>query len=99
MHVLALRVELHLPDIRSLKAKRSVIKPIVEGARHRYRVASAETAHQNSWQRAELGFVAVGGSPHHVTEIIDEVERYVWSFPEAQVIASFRGWLEEDDDT
>jgi hypothetical protein len=97
VHALALRVELHLPDVRSLKAKRSIIKPIVEGARGRYRVASAETGHQNTWQRAELGFAAVGSSPHHVTEVIDEVERFVWSFPEAQVIASSRAWLEYDD--
>ena len=36
MHALALRVELHLPDVRSLKAKRSIVKPIVEGARVYY---------------------------------------------------------------
>ncbi len=40
MHVLALAVELHLPECRSLKAKRSVLKPITEGARRRYNVAT-----------------------------------------------------------
>lgn len=95
MHALALRVQLHLPEVRSLKAKRSVVKPIVEGARRRYRVASAETEHQNDWKRAELGFAAVGSSVSHVTEIIDEVERFVWSFPEVQVVASSRAWLDD----
>jgi len=37
--VLALSVELHLPACRSLKDRRAAVKPIVEGARHRYRQA------------------------------------------------------------
>ena len=29
-------------------------------------------------------------------EIIDEVERFVWSFPELEVTATDRWWLETD---
>ena len=96
MHVLALSVELHLPECRSLKAKRAVIKPIIDGARRRYGVAIAETAHQNSWQRAQIAAAAVAGSTAHVTDVIDEVERFIWSFPDAHVMSSDRYWLETD---
>lgn len=96
MHVLALAVELHLPDCRSLKAKRSVLKPITEGARRRFNVAVAETDHQNTWQRATVGIVAVGASPAHVQDVIDEVERFVWSFPNVHVLSTTRSWMETD---
>ena len=39
---------------------------------------------------------AVGGSPSHVEDVIDEVERFVWSHPEADVTGTSRRWLEED---
>ena len=90
-------MDLRLPLPHSLKEKRSVITPILEGARRRYRVASSEVGHQDSWQRAELGFAAVGASEGHVRDVLDEVERFVWSFPEVEVTASRRGWMEEDD--
>lgn len=96
MHVLALAVELHLPDCRSLKAKRSVLKPITEGARRRFNVAVAETDHQNTWQRAAVGVAAVGATPSHVQDVIDEVERFIWSFPNVQVLSTTRSWMETD---
>ena len=95
MQVLALRVEVHLPAAGSLKAKRSVVKSIVESARHRFGVAAAEVDHQDTWQRAALGFAAVGGSVAHVRDVIDEVERFVWANPEVDVTEVERTWLED----
>jgi uncharacterized protein YlxP (DUF503 family) len=94
MFVLATEVDLFLPESRSLKAKRSLVKPIVEGARRRYNVAAAEVAHQQLWQRAGLGFVVVSASKHHAEEVLDEVDCFVWSFPQVQVLGSERRWLE-----
>jgi len=94
VHVLALTIELRLPRCRSLKEKRAVLTPIIEGARRRYAVAAAETAHQDLWQRAQLAFACVSGSPGHATEVVDGVERFVWSFPEAEVVDVRRDWME-----
>jgi len=94
-HVLVLTVQVHVRDARSLKEKRSVVKSIVDGARARYRVAAAETGHQDTWQRAELTFACVSGSSRHATEVIDEVERFAWSFAEVDVLSVGRRWLED----
>jgi len=96
VHVLAMTVDLQLPACHSLKDKRAVVKTILEGARRRFQVAAAETGHQDKWQRTELGFASVSSTPTHVTEVIDELERFVWSFPEAEVLAVDRTWLEPD---
>jgi uncharacterized protein YlxP (DUF503 family) len=92
--VLALEVDLHLPACHSLKEKRAVIRPVLDGARHRFRVASAEVGDQDRWQRARLGFAVVGGSPGQVGEVGDAVERFVWSFPEVEVLSVERSWLD-----
>ncbi len=94
MFVLASEVDLFLPECRSLKAKRSVIKSILEASRRRYNVAAAEVGHQEMWQRAALGFVVVSSSQHHAQEVIDEVDRFVWSYPQVQVLGTERRWLE-----
>jgi uncharacterized protein YlxP (DUF503 family) len=94
VHVLALVMDLHLPQSHSLKDKRAVVKTILEGARRRYQVAAAETANQDQRQRAGATFGAVSSSHRHVTEVVDEVERFVWSFPEVEVLDAQRHWLE-----
>lgn len=94
MFVLALEVDLHINESRSLKAKRSVVKAIVDGARQRFSVAAAEVGYQDQWQRAALGFATVSGTEHHAIEVVDAVERFVWSHPEIEVITAERTWLE-----
>lgn len=78
-----------------MKEKRAIIRPILEGCRRRYQVAAAEVDHQDAWQRAGLAVSAVSGSASQLAEVLDRVERFVWSFPEVEVIAVERHWLEK----
>lgn len=96
MHVLALEMELRLASCQSLKEKRAAIRPVIDGLRNRFTVAVAETDHQDSWQRAAIGLAAVSATPGHASEMIDEAERFVWSFPEVEVMQTWQRWLEED---
>ena len=96
MCVGVIRFELFVPHSHSLKEKRAAIKPIVEGAKRRFGVAAAEVAHQDTWQRADLGVAAVASTAGHVEEVLDEVERFVWSHPEVEVLAATRTWVESD---
>lgn len=96
LHVLALAVDLRIPNAESLKEKRSVVRTITEGARRRHGVSAAETGRNDDHQRAELGFAVVASSPGRCTEVLDAVERFVWSFPEIDVVATDRHWTEVD---
>jgi uncharacterized protein YlxP (DUF503 family) len=96
VHVAVVRFELRVAASHSLKEKRAAIKPIVEGAKRRFGVAAAEVAHQDVWQRADLGVAAVAATAGHVEEVLDEVERFVWSHPEVEVLAAVRTWVELD---
>ncbi len=75
-----------------------MVKPILEGARRRFSVAAAEVGHQDRWQRAALGFAAVGPDEGVVEDVLRTVERFVWSFPETEVLAATVGFAEVDTD-
>jgi len=92
LHAAALSIELHLPQAHSLKDKRAIVRPIIDGSKHRFGVAAAEVGKQDRWQAAELAFAAVASTPRHVDEVLSSVERFVWSFPEVEVVASARHW-------
>lgn len=94
--MLTLIVDLRLPEAHSLKDKRSIVKTVLEGSRRRFQVAAAETDHQDEWKRAQLGFTAISSAAGHTTDVIDQVDRFVWSFPELDVLAAERTWLEID---
>lgn len=89
-------LDVHLPGCRSLKEKRSVLRPILERLQRRFGVSVAEVDHQNLWQRAGLGVAAVSGSSGVLSRLLDDVERFVWAQPEIEVIDVRRYWLETD---
>lgn len=97
MHAAVLSCDIHIPQSRSLKQKRSVIRHILDTARNRYGVASSEVGFQDLWQRAELGFAYVGPDSGHVRDVLGSVERFVWSHPEIEVAGVGWHWLETDD--
>ena len=71
--------DLHLPGCLSLKDKRGVLKPLTNGLRRTLNVSVAETGHQELWQRAELGVVAISTTTEHVEQVLataaDEIDR------------------------
>ena len=96
MHAAALCLDLHIPASRSLKAKRAVVRPIVDGLRHRFHVSVAEVGFQDQWQRALLGVAVVAESDGHLREVLDTIERFVVSRPDVELVESETTWLESD---
>jgi uncharacterized protein YlxP (DUF503 family) len=97
VYAAALRFELYLRECRSLKAKRAVIRPVVEGLRKRHRVSVSEVANQDSWHLATIGVAAVAPSQTQLTEMLDDAQRFVWSFPEIEVLRVSQSWMEEEE--
>jgi uncharacterized protein YlxP (DUF503 family) len=89
--------DLLLPgDSRSLKAKRSYVRPIVAALR-RFEVAAAEVGALDRHGRAEIGVAAVAAEPGHVLKVLDSCERLIVARPEIEVL-SVRRQLHGDDD-
>ncbi|MGY9073193.1 MAG: DUF503 domain-containing protein [Acidimicrobiales bacterium] len=94
MFVLALRVEMHFSACRSLKEKRAVIKPVIEGIRVRHHASVAETEFHDQWQRAAIGVAVVSATPGGAEEWMDQIERFVWSRPDIEVTSVRREWTD-----
>jgi len=94
VHVAALEMDLRLAGSDSLKEKRAVVRHLVETTRHRYGVSASEVSHHDRRQRAGIGFSVVTPDVRHAEELLDRVERFVWSHPEVTVLSSARHWLE-----
>jgi uncharacterized protein YlxP (DUF503 family) len=77
MKAAALRFELHLPAAQSLKEKRAVLRPLVEGLRRRLSVSVSEIDHQDTWQRVGLGVAVVAPDGGRLESLLEQVRRYV----------------------
>jgi uncharacterized protein YlxP (DUF503 family) len=96
VHACVLSVEVHIPSSTSLKAKRSVVRHLLDTARARFHVAASEVDFHDQWQRSAIGFAAVARDATQVEEVLDAVERFVWSHPEVEVLATRRHWIDTD---
>lgn len=89
--------DLLLPgDARSLKAKRSYVRPIVAALR-RFEVAAAEVGAVELHGRAQIGVAAVAAEPRHVTEVLDACERMMAGRPEIELLSVRRRLHGADD--
>jgi uncharacterized protein len=85
----ALTVDLLLGDIRSLKQKRSVVRPILAEVQRRFPgVAVAETGDHDLHRRAELGVAVVAGTADHCTHVLDACERLIAGRPDIELLSA-----------
>jgi uncharacterized protein YlxP (DUF503 family) len=70
-------VELHLPDVGSLKGKRHVLKGLKEKVRQRFEVAVAEVDHHDIWQRATLAVACVSHDSRHANEVVSKAVDFI----------------------
>ena len=94
MHAAALRIELRVPDAGSLKAKRRVLRPVVEGLKRAASLSVAEVDHHDSWQRAAVGVALVAPDARQLEQLITLVQRYLDDCLEVEVVAVTASYLE-----
>ncbi len=82
-------VELHLPDVASLKDKRHVLKGLKERVRARFEVSVAEVDHQDIWQRATLAVAYVSADAQHAGQVVSKAMDFIEDHVEGRVIETF----------
>jgi uncharacterized protein YlxP (DUF503 family) len=71
------RLEVHLPEARSLKEKRSATRPLIERIRNRHQVLVIESDHQELHQRAAFAIAGISTDPVDLESRLQRVERTV----------------------
>ena len=84
--------ELSLPECRSLKEKRMVVKSLKERLQHRFRVSIAETRFQDVWTRAELTVAVVTTDRGHADSILDKLDNFVERDGRAMILRTERSY-------
>jgi len=83
MPVGLLTLELHLPEARSLKDKRQVLRSLKDRLRANFNVAVAGLDFEDAWQRSVVGVVTLSNEEHHVEQalqkVLDEADRILGS--------------------
>ena len=68
-----LTLEIYIPDARSLKDKRQVLRSLKDRLRRQFNIAIAELDHQETWQRALVGVVTISGDTRHLEDSLEKV--------------------------
>ncbi|MEV8058597.1 DUF503 domain-containing protein, partial [Streptomyces antimycoticus] len=87
-----------LGDVRSLKEKRSVVRPIVAELHRKFAVSVAEVGDQDLYRRAQIALAMVSGDAGHLTDVLDRCERLVAARPEVELLSVRRRFHGGDDE-
>jgi hypothetical protein len=91
VYVGALTLDVLLGDVRSLKQKRSAVRPLVAEVRRRFPGAAVgETGHLDLHRRAEIGVAVVSSTAAHAAEVLEACERFVAGRPEVELLSARR---------
>ena len=93
-----LEFDLLLGDVRSLKQKRSAIRPVIAELQRKLAVSAAETGSHELHRRANVGLAVVAGERGHVVDVLDAAERMVAARPELELLSVRRGLRRSTDD-
>jgi hypothetical protein len=90
MYVGVLEFDILFGDVSSLKAKRSLVRPVVAELKRRFEVAVAEAGHLDLHRRALIGVSCVAADSGHVIDVLDHCERWVAGRPELELLSAHR---------
>jgi hypothetical protein len=80
------QISLSLPGVSSLKAKRSIVRKVLDRTANRFNVSAAEVGQQDAHQRATLGFAVVSGDRRHANSMLDSIASFVEGSADAVVL-------------
>lgn len=95
MHAAALRLEIRIPEVHSLKEKRRVLKGVMGSLAASFPVAVSEVDFQEQWQRATLGVALVAPQAGQLDRIIHRVQQVLRERPDVELLEVGVSYLEE----
>ena len=84
---------------RSLKEKRSVVRPLVSHLRREFAVAAAESesGHLDLTGRTQLGVAVVAPDMAHCRDVLDRCERWLATEPHVQFVGAERRYVSDEE--
>ncbi len=80
-------LQLHLPEVTSLKHKRSVLKSLIARMRQKFNVSAAEVGDNDLWQSAVIGVVTASNSTRHANQTLSYVMNWIEdNYPQVMIV-------------
>ena len=86
MFVAIVHLDLHIPQVRSLKHKRSVVKALKNKVRENVNVSVIETDFKNKWQRAMISVAMLRQVRAEIDSGVESLLDYLRGYPEVELL-------------
>lgn len=86
MHIGVCKIWLRIPQCRSLKAKRSVIKSLIARLKNRFNIAIAEVEALDTHETAVLAAVSVSNDAAHLNGLISHLITFIEANVDAELV-------------
>ncbi|MCP2169616.1 hypothetical protein LX83_006502 [Goodfellowiella coeruleoviolacea] len=99
VYVGSLELDVLLGDVRSLKQKRSAVRPVIAELRRKFEVSVAEAGHLDLHRRALIGVAVVAADAEHVRDVLNACERLVAGRPELDLLTARHRLIGPEDES
>lgn len=89
MTIGSLQIRILIPESRSLKAKRFVLKGLIEKIRDRFNVSCSEVDGHDLWQASTIAIVMVGSDKQHINRCLDKIADLVEDVRQIEVVERY----------
>ena len=81
-------INLLIPECRSLKEKRGVLRHLLKRTQNEFNVSIAEVGDNDQWKRAKIGFCVVGNDKQYINAKLDHILDFIDSLQVAEIVKS-----------
>ena len=93
MHILLIKINLHIPHAHSLKEKRREIKSLKDRLSSRFNASVSEIDALEKWQHAVIGVCIISNDRSYLDKQYGLIETMVLEYSELELINMQREWL------
>lgn len=93
MHILLIKINLHIPHAHSLKEKRREIKSLKDRLCSRFNASVSEIEALDKWQQAVMGVCMISNDKSYLDKQFSLIETMVLEYSELELLDLQREWL------
>jgi hypothetical protein len=82
MFVGVIQVQLHFPQVGSLKGKRKILKSLKDRIKNKFNVSVAELENHDLWQSSVVGIAIISNDKNFANSVLSKISDFVNSQPE-----------------
>jgi uncharacterized protein YlxP (DUF503 family) len=79
-------IDVLIPECRSLKEKRGVLKRLLKRTQNEFNVTIAEVGDNDQWKRARIGFCVVGNDKPYINAKMDHILDFIDRMQVAEIV-------------